>query len=1377
METSLLKKRFWNNLLLIIVLLAAGISYAHEIIPNRNSVHQSDAATVVTDKDDYQPGEYVIVSGSGWLPGETVQLHFDETPQVCTNDHDRFTVADANGNIYYNQFLINDRHLGVAFVLTATGQSSGYNAQTFFTDATWGLEVSTNGGSSYLINGAGPTVAFNSCETKQITFRITQQNNSNPNQSYTFALPAGFSISLPSSLAFFNAANNSISRSWNVSQYAANALCLSASSSSDALGSNQKIVFTCNVISVANVVSTEIMGRASNNATCLNPTGSSGVLMNTIRPKFSSSADTIPPVLTPGANQDVVLGSDCKIEIPDVKGSAVDNCSGVSIVQVPAAGEFVSSSHNGNVIVTVTATDAAGLTDIEEVTLTAKDETPPVLTPGANRDVTLGSDCKILIPDVKGSAVDNCSGVSIVQVPAAGELVSSSHNGEVVVTVTATDAAGLTDIEEVTLTAKDETPPVLTPGTDQDVVLGSDCKIEIPNVLGSATDNCSGVSIVQVPASGELVSSSHNGNIVVTVTATDAAGLTDIKEVTLTAKDETAPVLTPGVNQDVVLGSDCKILIPNVLGSAVDNCSGVTIVQVPAAGEFVSSSHNGEVVVTVTATDAAGLTDIEEVTLTAKDETAPVLTPGANQDVVLGSDCKIEIQNVLGSATDNCSGVSIVQVPAAGEFASSSHNGNIVVTVTATDAAGLTDIEEVTLTAKDETPPVLTPGTDQDVTLGSDCKIEIPNVLGSATDNCSGVSIVQVPASGELVSSSHNGNVVVTVTATDAAGLTDIEEVTLTAKDETPPVLTPGTDQGVVLGSDCKIEIPNVLGSAIDNCSGVTIVQVPAAGEFVSSSHNGEVVVTVTATDAAGLTDIEEVTLTAKDETPPTINCPSNISQPNDTGLCSAVVNYVAPVGNDNCSGQSTVQIAGLASGAVFPVGVTTNTFEVTDAAGNKSSCSFTVTVSDNEAPLVPELSDITEECSVVVSAPATTDNCSEIVIGTTNDPLEYNEQGSYVIHWSFDDGNGNISQANQNVIIDDVTLPTITCPSDINLTACQDTATWALPEMQDNCSGVSLEQISGPESGSLFENGTTTTISYRATDVGGNTATCSFTVARAAELTATCATTNSQLYFGYTGDQTSTINVIPAGGEGPYTVSISMNRALLCNVITNSGDESWIPGANTNSNSNIGVSCPTSGTSSLLPISTSNAFVSGVYSVNVTLMEDATFTAIVTDANGCTVTCTITVIAEDVRCFAGASGRAKVMLCHKTGNTKNPCVNICVDENAVAEHLAHGDFLGRCTTDCTPPQSNVKPEVENADLFHVIAYPNPSSNQFTFEIESKSSDTINISVFDIAGRLVKVIENHQDTTVTFGEELPRGVYLAVIEQGSNRKTIRIIKE
>ncbi len=44
-------------------------------------------------------------------------------------------------------------------------------------------------------------------------------------------------------------------------------------------------------------------------------------------------------------------------------------------------------------------------------------------------------------------------------------------------------------------------------------------------------------------------------------------------------------------------------------------------------------------------------------------------------------------------------------------------------------------------------------------------------------------------------------------------------------------------------------------------------------------------------------------------------------------------------------------QTAGLSSGSQFPIGTTTNTFEVTDISGNKSTCSFTVTVNDLEAP------------------------------------------------------------------------------------------------------------------------------------------------------------------------------------------------------------------------------------------------------------------------------------------------------------------------------------------------------------------------------------------------------------------------------------------
>ena len=35
-------------------------------------------ATVSTDKEDYAPGETVIVTGAGWEPGETVSMLFHE---------------------------------------------------------------------------------------------------------------------------------------------------------------------------------------------------------------------------------------------------------------------------------------------------------------------------------------------------------------------------------------------------------------------------------------------------------------------------------------------------------------------------------------------------------------------------------------------------------------------------------------------------------------------------------------------------------------------------------------------------------------------------------------------------------------------------------------------------------------------------------------------------------------------------------------------------------------------------------------------------------------------------------------------------------------------------------------------------------------------------------------------------------------------------------------------------------------------------------------------------------------------------------------------------------------------------------------------------
>lgn len=107
----------------------------------------------------------------------------------------------------------------------------------------------------------------------------------------------------------------------------------------------------------------------------------------------------------------------------------------------------------------------------------------------------------------------------------------------------------------------------------------------------------------------------------------------------------------------------------------------------------------------------------------------------------------------------------------------------------------------------------------------------------------------------------------------------------------------------------------------------------------------GVTTVNCTASNGVGTPATCSFTVTVIDGQAPTIACPGNIvARP--TSLSGAVVNYDLPVGTDNCS-ATTDQTVGLASGSLFPVGITTNTFVTTDGSGNTASCSFTVEVLD----------------------------------------------------------------------------------------------------------------------------------------------------------------------------------------------------------------------------------------------------------------------------------------------------------------------------------------------------------------------------------------------------------------------------------------------
>src|SRR5207248_9730510 len=129
-------------------------------------------------------------------------------------------------------------------------------------------------------------------------------------------------------------------------------------------------------------------------------------------------------------------------------------------------------------------------------------------------------------------------------------------------------------------------------------------------------------------------------------------------------------------------------------------------------------------------------------------------------------------------------------------------------------------------------------------------------------------------------------------------------------------------------------------------------------------------------------------------------------------------VTVTAPTTTDNCVGTvtgTTTDPLTYNTQGTFVVQCSFPTRRSSDLTANQN-----VIVKDVTKPVAPTLADATGECSVTVTPPTTTDNWVGTVTGTTTDPLTYSTQGTFVVHWSFDDGHGNVSTANQNVIVKD---------------------------------------------------------------------------------------------------------------------------------------------------------------------------------------------------------------------------------------------------------------------------------------------------------------------------------------------------------------------
>lgn len=243
---------------------------------------------------------------------------------------------------------------------------------------------------------------------------------------------------------------------------------------------------------------------------------------------------------------------------------------------------------------------------------------------------------------------------------------------------------------------------------------------------------------------------------------------------------------------------------------------------------------------------------------------------------------------------------------------------------------------------------------------------------------------------------------------------------------------------------------------------------------------------------------------------PVIVGCPTDITVDAQAGTCDAVVTWVPPTVIDNCPGATLTSTHN--PGDTFPLGTTTVTYTATDAAGNTSTCSFDVTVVDNQNPTITGCpANITAEndpgactASVGWTPPTASDNCPGVTLSATHNPGDTFPVGTTTVTYTATDGSGNTATCSFDVTVTDIEPPVFSaCPGDLTaITEADCTVDLPFPPVvTDNCTGAvnltittdpqDLSFVIDPNSGAIPP----FTVTATATDEAGNSATCSVLV------------------------------------------------------------------------------------------------------------------------------------------------------------------------------------------------------------------------------------------------------------------------------------------